>query len=299
MTQIRLYERERVAGMLRELGFAAELFANWQNTSTIAHGHDVLEINYVIRGRAVQTVAETTAVLEKGRLSVINYGLEHAITTATEPIDIINLYIDIERVRIPALDEPLRNVLRDIIPLHRISANKLNKVVVLEVGDTESFERLMFNIISESLCRRTGYKEAMRQYFKLFLIMLCRFAGENGFSRSNVAGEKDMAIIELVLDYIESRCGRHLTLDRIAATANIDKYCLCRKFKQITGKTIFEYIKSRRLEAAMYELRSTRKKVIDIALDCGFANVSNFNRCFKQAIGATPTKYRGGKRDKG
>jgi AraC-like DNA-binding protein len=292
MTRINLYDRQFIAKKLRELGFAVELFSNWQAQERLSHGHDILEINYLVKGEAMQEVSGITAPLESGTLSVINYGMEHTIITGAEPIDIINIYLDIERLRLPRFDEPLRGLLRSVIPLHRISAHNLNRVVILRVNEKIRFERLLFDMLKESGEERIGSRELLREYFVLFLVMLCRFAEENGLSRSITGGEEDTAMTERVLDYIDENCRNYLTLEHIAKAAGTNRHSLCRKFKLITGKTVFEHLKNRRLEAAMYELRSTDKKIIDIALDCGFVNISNFNRCFKHAIGITPTQYR-------
>ncbi|MFI4912947.1 MAG: AraC family transcriptional regulator [Sedimentisphaeraceae bacterium JB056] len=293
MSQIKLYDREPIALMLDEFGFAVEKFPDWESSCIGSHGHDILEMNYILRGRAVQTVAGVEVAVEAGSLSVVNYGMEHEFSTEPQStIDIINIYIDIQKVRLPQFDRQLRELLRGIIPLHKISANNLNKVVSLRVSDSEKFQWLLEQMIEESKERKTGYKVALEQYFTQFLIMLCRFSQENGLSRTAEAASRDMAMIDKLLDYIENNCHKHLTLERLAEYCGIDKHSLCRKFRRVTGKTVFEYIKSRRLEAAMYELRSTDKKIIDIALDCGFANISNFNRCFKEAIKATPTGYR-------
>ena len=50
----------------------------------------------------------------------------------------------------------------------------------------------------------------------------------------------------------------------------------------------------RRLQAAMLALRSTDDKVLAIALDCGFRDLSHFNRKFRDLVGVSPTAYRRG-----
>lgn len=292
MEQIKLYDRQPIAEMLSEFGFAVELFNGWQNSVSSSHGHDVLEMNYIIRGEAIQRTGEVSGRLKRGSLSVINYGLEHQIITEFGDIDIINIYIDIERLRLPQLDGRLRSLLRGIIPLHKTSINNLNKVVVVQISEQEKFEKLLCEMINEHLSKKTGYQAALRQYFTLFLVMLCRFADENEPGRSCPANQRDAEQIDRLVGYIESNCHKYLSLERLANLAGLDRHSLCRKFKSVTGKTVFGYIKSRRLEAAMYELRSTDKKILDIALDCGFANISNFNRTFKEEIKTTPTQYR-------
>jgi AraC-like DNA-binding protein len=42
----------------------------------------------------------------------------------------------------------------------------------------------------------------------------------------------------------------------------------------------------------MLRLRGRNERILDIALDCGFADLAYFNRCFKAAAGCTPRDYR-------
>ncbi len=292
MEKISLYQRSQIRPVLEEFGFGVELFRNWTSSTPTPHGHDVLEINYIAKGRARQISGQSAGELDEGTLTVVNYGLEHAVITDEGGIDIINIYIDIARVHLPPLDAKLTAVLRNVIPLHPVSVNNLNKVIQLRMEDAGRFESILCAIIDETAHRRTGFEQAVRQYFSLFLIMMCRSAESNGLS-SVTANGRGFEKIEGLLKYLEDNCHKHLELDAIANIAGLDKHYLCREFKRITGRTIFEYLLSRRLQKAMYELRTTDKKIIDIALDSGFANISNFNRQFKQSIKTTPTGYRG------
>ena len=66
-----------------------------------------------------------------------------------------------------------------------------------------------------------------------------------------------------------------------------------RWFKQMTGTSFLTYLNERRLAAAAEKLRETDDKILIIAENAGFANLSNFNRQFKKRYGVTPRGYRG------
>ena len=78
----------------------------------------------------------------------------------------------------------------------------------------------------------------------------------------------------------------------IAAAASLsDSECL-RCFRTSIGSTPIQYLKHYRLQQATSLLISTDKKITDIALSCGFQDVSYFTKSFREHLGTTPTQYR-------
>ena len=65
-----------------------------------------------------------------------------------------------------------------------------------------------------------------------------------------------------------------------------------RWFKQMTGGSFISYVNDRRLTSAAERLRRSDDKIVTIAEDAGFENLSNFNRQFKARYGMTPREYR-------
>ena len=78
----------------------------------------------------------------------------------------------------------------------------------------------------------------------------------------------------------------------MADTISCNSQYLCRFFKEISGVTPTQYLIHYRVEQASAQLLATSKPVTDIALDCGFENISYFIRKFKEIKGCTPREYR-------
>jgi AraC-like DNA-binding protein len=87
-----------------------------------------------------------------------------------------------------------------------------------------------------------------------------------------------------------------LTLGSLAHEAGLSPYHFLRTFQHLTGVTPHQYILRARLREAAIRLLAREEKVLDIALDCGFRDVSNFNRAFRAEFGITPLVYRRGQR---
>ena len=58
------------------------------------------------------------------------------------------------------------------------------------------------------------------------------------------------------------------------------------------GISPYQYVNQQRIEKAKKSLKQQNEAIADIALECGFANQSHFNKVFRQYVGTTPKKYR-------
>jgi AraC family transcriptional regulator len=83
-----------------------------------------------------------------------------------------------------------------------------------------------------------------------------------------------------------------LTLGSLARAAGLSPYHFLRTFERMTGVTPHQYVLRARLRAAAMRLAGDEEKVLDIALDCGFGDVSNFNRAFRTEFGVSPRAFR-------
>jgi len=80
----------------------------------------------------------------------------------------------------------------------------------------------------------------------------------------------------------------------LAKELGYTEYYLFRKFKQETGTTVKQFIRSERLEKAAYLLSNPRSSVKDISERFHFSSQSYFIECFKEKYGVTPGQYQAG-----
>jgi AraC-like DNA-binding protein len=91
---------------------------------------------------------------------------------------------------------------------------------------------------------------------------------------------------------IERHPAATLSLARLAREAGLSPYHFLRTFKCLIGVTPHQYVLRARLRAAAVRLAAGTTKVLDVALDCGFGDVSNFNRAFRGEFGVSPRALR-------
>jgi AraC family transcriptional regulator len=116
-----------------------------------------------------------------------------------------------------------------------------------------------------------------------------------GLSRSTRDASREMvARVTRIVRAIEQRPDAGLTLGGLARSAGLSPYYLLRVFERLTGVTPHQYVLRARLREAAMRLAAEPSRVLDIALDCGFGDVSNFNRAFRAEFGVAPRLFRVG-----
>jgi AraC-like DNA-binding protein len=95
---------------------------------------------------------------------------------------------------------------------------------------------------------------------------------------------------------IEHHPDAALTLQDMAREAGLSPYYFLRTFQLVTGITPHQYLLRTRLRNAAAQLADRNGErpatILDIALECGFRDVSNFNRAFHTEFGISPRRYR-------
>ncbi len=95
-----------------------------------------------------------------------------------------------------------------------------------------------------------------------------------------------------VYSYIRENYRKPILLKEVASVANMSPFAFSRYFKKNSGAGLTEYVNQVRSNRACYLLRETEKNVYEIAHECGFHSISNFNKQFRKFNSITPVEYR-------
>ena len=96
-----------------------------------------------------------------------------------------------------------------------------------------------------------------------------------------------------VLEFTMNHFQQEISLSTISQEAAMTKNAFCKYFKKRTNKTYITFLNELRIEEASKLLQVEKDlSITEIAEACGFQNISNFNRKFKQIKGQTPRDFR-------
>ena len=115
------------------------------------------------------------------------------------------------------------------------------------------------------------------------------FINNETYTPTNDSFKKDR--LSDVYQYVKENYKKEISLDEVAHIANLTPTSFCRMFKSKTKKNFIEYLNEIRISNACKLLIETDMSVSEIAYECGYKTVSNFNKLFKKNTANTPKEY--------
>ena len=108
---------------------------------------------------------------------------------------------------------------------------------------------------------------------------------------TNFINNADTERLNQVMNYCSENYYREIKLDEVSALVNLNKSSFCRYFKSRTFKTFSQFLNEIRIAKACKLLTDSDMTVSEICYECGYNNISHFNRQFKHIIGFTAREY--------
>lgn len=255
------------------------------------HWHPYMEIVYIKKGKGNVSLDFTTHYVESGDIVLILPGQIHGISQheyySMEYENII-FSVDLFRSRnqdaldrdffdpLLAGDFQIKNIYDKDDPLYPKLSACLNRV--------------------DTLCAETplGYRLALKGCYFEFFYLIYSEAIRNG-SEPSASRTRHLERIKQILSYIEQNYKEAISIPEIASFCGFSESHFMRFFKASTGMPFTAYLNDFRLTIAARLLVTTEESVLSVAQECGFFNLSYFNRLFKKKYAVTPSRYRTGR----
>jgi AraC-like DNA-binding protein len=249
------------------------------------HHHEEYELNLILNARgAKRIVGDHVAIIGDAELVFIGPNLDHGWFDGDQNGR------EIQEVTI--------QFSKDLLADSLLKKNQLNFI-------NHMFERsrqgILFSqdVISRlqdrilGLVSKTGFDSVL----ELFSILHDLSTSRNMVILSGTFNNKEVfnynsRRIQKIYEYMNKHYQNPITVTEVAKAINMPETSFSRFIKKRTGKTFTDSLNDIRIGHATRMLINTTDTVAEIAYKCGFNNMSNFNRIFKQRKNTTPSSFR-------
>lgn len=267
-----------------------------ENITTVIHGHDSIQVNYILHGSLTHVINHSSYDLVKGDIFIIPPYVPHRLIFKENcECQVIELEFlpefvfggnasmeNIETIFDFAYIEPFLVSECDVKP-------RLNLT-----GKAQADVEAMFrSLLTEYEERKSSFLLAMKATVLGLLVYVGRcFQEDISDTESRQLFDRHRAAISSAIDYINDNFTEDVSIEKAARVAMLSQSYFSYLFKSMTNKTFVEYLNELRIQEAMKLLKNTNKRVVDICFESGFKNVNHFNRTFKNYSGISPMQYR-------
>ena len=250
------------------------------------HKHEEFELNFIENCEgARRIVGDSIEVLGKYDLALIGGGLEHVWEQA-----------DWSGGRAREITIQFAPGLLGDSLLEKSQMKSLYELLERSKSgvafDMSAIMNVYHNIVSLTKIQSGFYRmlKLLEILYELSLDKNCHLLSSSSFS--NFVVTSDSRRVNKIEEYINKNYNKDIRLQTLADLICMTPTAFSRFFKLRTGRTVSDYIIDMRLGHASRLLVDSTMSIVEVCYECGFNNVSNFNRIFKRKKGCSPKIFR-------
>jgi AraC-like DNA-binding protein len=251
------------------------------------HFHSEYEIVYVLKSSGKRFVADSVESFGEGDITLMGSNLPHFwkndVTDNLENPSRVNAIVvqfhkDFFREEINSypefhrINELLKRASRGI-HFSKTSGEKIGRMLK-RLLKLSGLDRMLYFIkLMDTMARSENYRILASQAYQL-------------------EEHKELnSRLDKIMHFINTNYQRKITQEEVATKISMTTAAFCRYFKEKTGKGFITFVNEMRIGYACKLLIENRLSISQICFECGFNNISNFNRIFKRQTGYTPGEY--------
>ena len=246
------------------------------------HWHEELEIPVIIRGKFRYQVKAHSFDLNPGDGILINSKVPHTITALgdEDPVVLTAIFSPSLLYGTPA-STIYQNFLNPYMNTPELAG------ILLHEHDVETMKQIDLLYQESSFGVELKIKGIL---CNMFFDLLSR--RRNMLSPVKVSNEESLSRLKILLDSIHENYTEQLSLTELASKVSISKEGCCRFFKNMTGKTISQYLEEYRVSQGILLLQEDQYSIMQVSYLVGFGNPGRFSAAFARRMNCTPSQYR-------
>lgn len=234
------------------------------------HWHENIEILHLLRGTGKIVIDSREVYWSPGDTVIVNTNSIHQFFPMTQQTEYHCLIVNIDF-------------------LQQLGINLNDNYIQNKVCDTE-ISTLFANIKQLSLEKPNYYEsEIICDSLKMVTLLARKYILETK-SDVNTYNSTKNDLAKKAITYMKKNFNQPVSLDEMCTHLGFTKCHVCRIFKETTGLTVTQMFNFLRCNEAKRLFLTTTLSVSEIALSCGFSNLSYFTKIYKNIIGCMPSK---------
>ncbi|MBE9461617.1 AraC family transcriptional regulator [Dyadobacter subterraneus] len=252
--------------------------------STDFHFHTECQLVHILSGSGTRIIGDSIEHFEEGDLAFVGPNVPHVwysqSQSANESMSVA-LYINPE-----AVSEKLEGLI-DTKELRRFFKESERGISVCGVKKVLITDILMQMPEQKNIALLASFIQILH-----YLLDPEELVWLNVPNLLSVYAAQAPGRVHKLMHFIQQNFKQEITLQQAASVSGLQIHSFCRFFKSLTNRTFSDFLNEVRIGFASKLLLQSDLPVTQIALECGYTNISYFNRCFKKINKVSPKEYR-------
>ena len=249
---------------------AVNSYLSHSYTDGMIHWHENLEMLYFINGECNVLNGSEEVHATPGDIVVINSGDIHSVKCQNNPCDFIIMQFDFafcEDMGFDMTDTCIKKLIRD-----------------------EEIGKLMTDAFYDFKNRDEYYRQALKIKALSVLLKVYRNYLIDDKEKGDSYNKKMLS--KRIVKYARHHFDEDVTVEEIAKYCGYSRFYISKTFKEVTGKTLIDFINSLKVHKAKSLLATSNFDMSEISQKCGFASQSYFSNVFKKYEKVSPFEYK-------
>lgn len=243
--------------------------------ATRMHHHDFYQLYFITKGQLLHRSSRQQSLLRSGDCFIIPPQFPHSIEKGQQAPEFyaFSFRPDFPQTAVPGLLPQLQ------------TPETLRLSLSLSGGEVHMLEQLLGCCLREFEQQAPHWETAVKGMLQAILVLFSR-----AYADEHPVSSRHSAITEC-LSYVDAHFHEPLRLEELLHRYHFSPSGFYRAFREATGKNFQQYLTQKRLEQAVFLLRSTNLPLQTVAVQCGYEDYSVFFRAFRKHWGLTPSQY--------